>query len=197
MAGLAVIAGTESLSRHGLPLCNQQLKMADRRRCGNTITDPNPKLLARGARLKMSNTLEEKRAHRAALSRARHQRNPERRRTNNRRYYWKNKIKLAKYQKSYRGKPASRPYRVKYERKTHEFLAGRPRANSCDACGRTDLPIVFDHCHQKGHFRGWLCNNCNWALGLVEDDPTTLLKLVAYLKRTSGGVARQLSLPGL
>lgn len=48
----------------------------------------------------------------------------------------------------------------------------------CDAPGRT----VFDHCHKKGHFRGWLCNNCNTALGFAKDDPTVLRKLADYLE---------------
>jgi hypothetical protein len=66
-----------------------------------------------------------------------------------------------------------------------EAIAGRPKPTRCEVCDR--LPkgkgLHFDHCHQHGHFRGWLCNGCNCALGLVNDDPDILIKLVEYLKR--------------
>jgi hypothetical protein len=68
-----------------------------------------------------------------------------------------------------------------------EVLAGRPRPEMCDACGGAPdkgRALHFDHCHQKGHFRGWLCRECNLALGNVRDDRNRLLKLIAYLDRT-------------
>lgn len=76
-------------------------------------------------------------------------------------------------------------------------LAGRPRPTVCDACGRSDDRIVFDHCHKRGHFRGWLCDRCNRVLGVVADDSNVLIKLLAYLARTKGLVSPQLTLPGL
>jgi hypothetical protein len=80
-----------------------------------------------------------------------------------------------------------------------EALAGRPKPDRCEVCGR--LPktksLHFDHCHQKGHFRGWLCNGCNCALGFVNDDPVILLKLAAYLKRSRDHTAPQLTLSGI
>src|SRR6188768_2686937 len=39
-------------------------------------------------------------------------------------------------------------------------LAGRPRPTVCELCG-DEGKTVFDHCHQRGHFRGWLCDRCN------------------------------------
>ncbi len=39
----------------------------------------------------------------------------------------------------------------------------------------------IDHCHETGKFRGMLCHNCNIALGLVKDKPSTLIRLLAYL----------------
>jgi len=78
--------------------------------------------------------------------------------------------------------------------------AGKLAVQVCDACGGPPDPkrgMHFDHCHKHGHFRGWLCRECNLALGNVRDDPARLLKLVAYLKRTSRKASDQFSLPGV
>lgn len=80
-----------------------------------------------------------------------------------------------------------------------ELRAGRPRPTVCDVCGGVGdkKGIVFDHCHQKGHFRGWLCSACNKILGFANDDPERLLRLVAYLRRTAVSSHPQLTLPGI
>ena len=52
----------------------------------------------------------------------------------------------------------------------------------CEVCGRGDLPICLDHNHVTGEVRGWLCRNCNAALGLLQDNKETLSKLISYLK---------------
>lgn len=51
----------------------------------------------------------------------------------------------------------------------------------CQVCG-SDRRIVYDHSHQTGQFRGWLCNACNVALGLVQDNPARLRKLADYIE---------------
>lgn len=171
----------------------------------------------------MSNTPEERRAHRRALERARRQnpevrkrqaaahrkwalKNKERLKENNRAYFAKpgNKARHTEKQRIKRDTPEYRDARRYRSRRTEknyrQFLAGRPQPEVCDVCGRKEphkYGTVFDHCHQKGHFRGWLCRKCNWTLGFVEDNPTILLQLIAYLKRTSNGVSRQMSLPGI
>ena len=80
-----------------------------------------------------------------------------------------------------------------------EALAGRPRPFCCELCNKPDdkRGIVFDHCHQKGHFRGWLCNRCNRVLGLVDDDPNILHQLAAYLLRHRDNQSPQLAIPGI
>lgn len=75
--------------------------------------------------------------------------------------------------------------------------AGRSKPDICDICGADDRKIVFDHCHEKLHFRGWICVQCNIALGMVNDDAKILLKMAAYLKRTSKAATRQGSLSGI
>lgn len=83
------------------------------------------------------------------------------------------------------------------QRDTKYLLAGRPRPDACDICGRTQKAIVYDHCHKRGHFRGWLCRRCNCVLGMVRDDPRLLAQLIAYLQRTRHNTSPQLTLGGL
>jgi hypothetical protein len=78
-----------------------------------------------------------------------------------------------------------------------EILAGRERPAVCDICGRSDRIINFDHDHQRGHFRGWICNQDNMALGLVKDDVGVLRKMIAYLERHRTNTSPQLALPGV
>ena len=84
--------------------------------------------------------------------------------------------------------------------KTMEDLAGRPRPEFCEVCGRPPdkgKSLHYDHCHQKGHFRGWICRGCNLTLGYVDHDPALLLKLHALLIRAKDGPVAQLNLPGV
>jgi hypothetical protein len=84
-------------------------------------------------------------------------------------------------------------------RRRQERIAGRPRPERCEICGNLpgSKPLAFDHSHQKGHFRGWICLNCNIALGQVKDDVQHLLKLIAYLQRTSDNTSPQFVLAGI
>tara|TARA_R110001606_G_scaffold338036_1_gene486108 strand:- start:1603 stop:2016 length:414 start_codon:yes stop_codon:yes gene_type:complete len=43
-------------------------------------------------------------------------------------------------------------------------------------------PWVLDHCHTSDEFRGWLCHNCNRALGLFKDRVDSLERAIDYLK---------------
>lgn len=65
-------------------------------------------------------------------------------------------------------------------------VAGRVRPNICDVCKQNNIRIVFDHCHVRGHFRGWICDRCNRVLGLIKDDPKLLKDLARYLERSDG-----------
>lgn len=60
------------------------------------------------------------------------------------------------------------------------MMAGRPRATSCDVCGKP-CKTVFDHDHITGKFRGWLCPHCNSALGHALDNPAILEALRMYV----------------
>lgn len=56
--------------------------------------------------------------------------------------------------------------------------------NNCQVCSRdiTEKKCI-DHCHTTEKIRGVLCNNCNTALGLVNDDVQILSKLIQYLEQ--------------
>jgi hypothetical protein len=65
--------------------------------------------------------------------------------------------------------------------------AGRPRPDSCELCGGAEGGIVFDHCHESGLFRGWICDRCNKTLGLLRDDAGLLLRMATYLMENRNG----------
>lgn len=50
--------------------------------------------------------------------------------------------------------------------------------------------MQFDHDHVTGQFRGWICANCNVALGLVNDDAGILALMIEYLQN-GGTVVRK------
>ena len=41
--------------------------------------------------------------------------------------------------------------------------------------------LSLDHCHKTGKVRGWLCDNCNRGLGLLQDNPKLLESAIEYL----------------
>lgn len=59
------------------------------------------------------------------------------------------------------GKPESKPHRSKYGLSYH---------------------LSVDHCHDTGEVRGLLCNQCNRAIGMFDDNPELLEKARIYLE---------------
>jgi hypothetical protein len=57
-----------------------------------------------------------------------------------------------------------------------------PEDSRCECC-RKVKKLVLDHCHKTQSFRGWLCNDCNTALGKLGDNTTGVLKALDYLER--------------
>lgn len=41
--------------------------------------------------------------------------------------------------------------------------------------------LVVDHCHKTKKIRKLLCNNCNWAIGLFDENPEFLDNAIQYL----------------
>lgn len=53
--------------------------------------------------------------------------------------------------------------------------------------GESRSPLVFDHCHKTGRFRGLICTRCNRAMGMLRDDAEIVEKALNYLRRSEGG----------
>ncbi len=52
----------------------------------------------------------------------------------------------------------------------------------CYTCGKPEAEsrhgqLCVDHCHDTGTVRRMLCNVCNLAMGMLNDDPATLLRM--------------------
>jgi hypothetical protein len=58
-----------------------------------------------------------------------------------------------------------------------------PAGQTCEICGVVPKKTCLDHCHIAQKFRGWLCEKCNFGVGLFDDDPARLEKAAAYLRR--------------
>ena len=57
-----------------------------------------------------------------------------------------------------------------------------PQPKNCDCCGTLlTQTVCYDHDHETGRFRGWLCHNCNSGIGKLGDDLEGVLKAVTYL----------------
>lgn len=89
---------------------------------------------------------------------------------------WRSNVANLEEFKSYNREYA----RLKHLRKTEE-LAGRAKPDVCEICGGGGK-ICFDHNHKTGKFRGWICQNCNTALGHARDNVETFQRLIAYLQ---------------
>ena len=142
----------------------------------------------------------EVKAERAAYQKQWLKDHPEARKKLNQRYRERNKANIARADREYSAKPEVRQRIRTRKATTLETLAGRPRPEICDACaGSPDKgkSLHFDHCHTHGHFRGWICRDCNLILGHAKDEPARLLKLIAYIKRTKIDTIPQFNLPGV
>jgi Recombination endonuclease VII len=63
----------------------------------------------------------------------------------------------------------------------------------CAVCGRPETVINpytkkiqqlhIDHCHLTGRVRGLLCQECNTAYGMLEEDPERIRLLLAYAEK--------------
>lgn len=77
----------------------------------------------------------------------------------------------------------ARGRRARIKRKWGEASVLRlSEPSACDCCGRV-TELVVDHCHTRGHIRGYLCPPCNLGLGHFKDDPERLRAAIQYLRR--------------
>ena len=52
----------------------------------------------------------------------------------------------------------------------------------CEICHDVTR-LLYDHDHETGAFRGWLCPRCNTGLGFARDSTEILQSMIAYLCR--------------
>jgi len=103
-------------------------------------------------------------------------------------YYAKNKEALKAYKREWtknnRDKVSVYGRKYRYGLDNDQFTKMiEEQGNSCKICSK-DLDTckaVIDHCHSTNSVRGILCNSCNVALGLINDDLGWLNKAKKYL----------------
>lgn len=77
------------------------------------------------------------------------------------------------------------------QKKKYKYLKP-PQDHSCPICLRSEEECAgrggkkvgtwcLDHNHQTGEMRGWLCHDCNRALGNFKDNVTLLERAIKYL----------------
>jgi len=75
-----------------------------------------------------------------------------------------------------------------------------PENHKCEICGKNEeeasgtwvrksngdrkKAFCLDHDHTTGKFRGWLCHDCNRALGQFHDNITILENAIQYLRKS-------------
>lgn len=59
-----------------------------------------------------------------------------------------------------------------------------PNGTCCAICQKANKKMVFDHCHKKKVFRGYLCDPCNRSMGAFGDNIEGLIRVINYLQPT-------------
>ncbi len=107
-------------------------------------------------------------------------------------YYEEHKEQSKEYHKKYseehkeQRKEYSKKYREEHKEQCKEYdkeyqKKHRRHKDTCQICGEFKT-MHYDHDHKTKLFRGWICNNCNVALGFARDSIPVLEKLISYLK---------------
>ncbi len=81
-------------------------------------------------------------------------------------------------------------YKEHYRRARYKTVYGLrdedvPKVGDCILCGKEQVKLVVDHCHQTKKVRGFICYSCNTVLGHLENDSKMLNCLNYLLKNNS------------
>ena len=112
-------------------------------------------------------------------------------------YYERNKERLAahakEYNHKYRFRQSLKQSKAKAKRDGYKACSATEQQiqeafnGSCHCCGALEQnmnrKLAMDHNHETGEFRGWLCNRCNRALGLLDDKEQGVVNLLSYIRR--------------
>lgn len=85
-------------------------------------------------------------------------------------------------------RPCNKQERVAEKELKKIYGNTRSLGTPCDNCGKTTSKLSLDHCHETGEFRGWLCQLCNNAIGMLGDDLDSLRRAVEYLEKSKLGL---------
>lgn len=90
-------------------------------------------------------------------------------------YYQSNKTKIREYK-----------WKLRYGLTREDIYDLYASQDGCCAICKKELNDVFvvDHCHSNGQVRGLLCNQCNQAIGLLNEDVSAFSNAIDYIKRS-------------
>lgn len=60
--------------------------------------------------------------------------------------------------------------------------------HQCGICG-SSRKLYVDHNHATGAVRGFLCNQCNAGIGMLQDNPDLLRKAIEWLEKDSNVIS--------
>ena len=68
----------------------------------------------------------------------------------------------------------------------YKHISGLPdllkEPGKCEICGRGGK-MCLDHCHKENVFRGWICDDCNIAMGRAKENVETLKAMIKYIQK--------------
>jgi hypothetical protein len=105
-------------------------------------------------------------------------------------------VKQAEQNAKWRAKQIAENPEAYYEKRRLTSLKGqrkkrgmpeptRPMPAACECCSKEFKQLCCDHNHETGIFRGWLCNDCNLAIGRLGDNLEGIQNAERYLTRAS------------
>jgi len=114
---------------------------------------------------------------------------PDRDKATRKAHYEKNRARRVAesctWQAANKGRVRTNYLKRNYKLSTEQYDAMlKGQGYQCACCRVTfseDQKPAVDHCHKTGKVRGLLCANCNRAIGLLYDNPETMLRLADYL----------------
>jgi hypothetical protein len=118
--------------------------------------------------------------------------NKEKRKIRNHRYYLKNKNKIKKWNREYCIKNKERDYkriRNYHLKRNYNININElndmvlKQNNKCKICKNELKKLHIDHNHKTNKVRGILCEKCNLALGLFQENISIILNAAEYLKQ--------------
>ena len=89
-----------------------------------------------------------------------------------------------KYSKTKSRKFKINKYRITPEEYYEMLVSQDYKCSICFKEQEISKPLRIDYCHKTNKVRGLLCNNCNVALGLFQDNPHILVTALIYLEQS-------------